>query len=52
MTQDFYKQRLIDRGIDVITPDAADIDIVNDIIFHELCVGNIGKNPPENSGSH
>ena len=41
MTQDFYKQRLIDRGIDVITPDAADIDIVNDIIFHELCVGNI-----------
>ena len=41
MTQDFYKQRLIDRGIDVITPDAADIDIVTDIIFHELCVGNI-----------
>ena len=35
MTQDFYKQRLIDRDIDVITPDAADIDTVNDIIREE-----------------
>lgn len=41
MTQDFYKQKLIDRGIDVITPKEADIDIINDIIFHELCVGKI-----------
>lgn len=41
MTQDFYKQKLIDRGIDVITPQEADIDIINDIIFHELCVGKI-----------
>lgn len=41
MTQDFYKQILIDRGIDVIIPDAEDVDVVNDIIFHELCVGEI-----------
>lgn len=41
MTQDFYKQILIDRGIDVVIPDAADVDIVNDVIFHELCVGKI-----------
>lgn len=41
MTQEFYKQKLIDRGIDVIIPDDADIDIVNDIIFHELCLGKI-----------
>lgn len=41
MTQEFYKQKLIDRGIDVIIPDEADIDVVNDIIFHELCVGQI-----------
>lgn len=41
MTQEFYKQRLIDRGIDVIIPDEPDINTVNDIIFHELCVGEI-----------
>lgn len=39
MTQDFYKQILIDRGIDVVIPDEPDIGLVNDVIFHELCVG-------------
>lgn len=41
MTQNFYKQRLIDRGMEVIIPNHTDIDIVNDIIFHELCLGKI-----------
>ena len=41
MTQEFYKQKLIDRGVDVLIPDEADIDAVNSIIFHELCVGEI-----------
>ena len=41
MTQEFYKQRLIDRGIEVMIPDLEDIDSVNDIIFHELCIGKI-----------
>ena len=41
MTQDFYKQVLMGRGIDVVIPDEADIDVVNDVIFHELCVGEI-----------
>ena len=41
MTEDFYKQILIDRGIDVVIPGAADIDVVNDVIFHELCVGEL-----------
>lgn len=41
MTQEFYKSRLTDRGIQVVIPDAADIDLVNDIIFHELCVGQV-----------
>ena len=41
MTQDFYKQILIDKGIDVVIPDMADVDIVNDVIFHELCMGEI-----------
>ena len=41
MIEDFYKQILIDRGIDVVIPEAADIDVVNDVIFHELCVGEL-----------
>lgn len=41
MTQDFYKQRLIDKGIDVVIPDGEQIEAVNDIIFRELCVGQI-----------
>lgn len=41
MTQEFYKQKLIDRGIDVLIPDEPDIEVVNSIIFHELCVGKI-----------
>lgn len=41
MTEDFYKQRLIDKGIEVLVPNKEDIEIINDIIFHELCVGKI-----------
>ncbi len=41
MTQDFYKKRLTDRGIDVLIPDENDIEAVNSFIFNELCVGEI-----------
>lgn len=41
MTQDFYKQKLVDRNFSVIIPDNDDIEMINDIIFHELCVGEI-----------
>ena len=41
MTQDFYKRVLIDRGIDVVIPDESDIDVINNIIFHELCMGEV-----------
>lgn len=41
MTQDFYKQRLVDNGIEVVVPEAGDIDIVNHIIYNELCRGEI-----------
>lgn len=43
MKQDFYKNRLSDRGIDVIIPDDVDVDIVNRIIFEELCVGKVNE---------
>lgn len=41
MTEDFYRQKLIDRGFDVIIPENEDIELINNIIFHELCVGEI-----------
>ena len=43
MTQDFYKNRLTGRGIEVLIPDAADVDVINTIIFEELCVGKINE---------
>lgn len=41
MTQDFYRQKLRDRGLEVLIPDEADVALVNDVIFHELCVGTV-----------
>ncbi|USD64040.1 aspartate/glutamate racemase family protein [Vibrio sp. SCSIO 43136] len=42
MEQDFYKQRLIDRfGIDVVVPTADDQTLVHDVIYQELCQGEI-----------
>lgn len=41
MTQDFYKKKLIDRGIEVIIPAEQDIEIVNSVIYDELCLGVI-----------
>ena len=43
MTQDFYKKRLTDRGIDVLIPEQGDIETVNNIIFSELCLGKIKR---------
>lgn len=42
MEQDFYKGRLTDHyGLQVITPNAADRKIVHDVIYQELCLGDI-----------
>jgi len=41
MTQDFYKKRLVSRGFEVVIPDENDVEIINRIIFDELCVGMI-----------
>lgn len=41
MTQDFYKKKLVDASIEVLIPDATDVEIVNDIIYQELCLGVI-----------
>lgn len=41
MTQDFYKAKLVDAGIEVLVPDEADMETVNDVIYQELCLGEI-----------
>ena len=41
MTQDFYKAKLTEAGIEVVTPEGEDIETVNSIIYHELCLGEI-----------
>lgn len=41
MTQDFYKSRVTSKGIDVIVPTEEDIEIINNIIYNELCLGII-----------
>lgn len=41
MTQDFYKDKLTDRGIQVLVPDGPDIETVNRVIYDELCQGII-----------
>lgn len=48
MQQDFYKQILIDNGIEVVIPNSKDIEIVNSVIFNELCLGKIKRNQKRN----
>ena len=47
MTQDFYKDRLIEKNIDVLIPDERNIELVNDVIYKELCLGKIVKTSKE-----
>ncbi len=41
MLQNFYKSKLIEMGIDVVIPEDEDIEIINNIIYDELCLGKI-----------
>lgn len=41
MEQEFYKSRIESKGINVIVPDMEEREIVNKIIFDELCLGKI-----------
>ncbi|HFT5241112.1 TPA: aspartate/glutamate racemase family protein [Yersinia enterocolitica] len=44
MEQDFYRGRLTEKhDIEVITPDSADREIINRIIYEELCLGVINE---------
>ncbi|MEK4300282.1 aspartate/glutamate racemase family protein [Oceanobacillus sp. FSL W8-0428] len=41
MEQDFYKARIKSNGINILIPDDTEREIINKIIFEELCLGNI-----------
>lgn len=47
MLQDFYKHKLMEEDIQVLIPDEADVETVNDIIYHELCLGVISRESKE-----
>ena len=47
MTQDFYKNILLEAGIQVLIPDEKGVETVNDVIYHELCLGNIRRESKE-----
>ena len=47
MTQDFYKRRLIEGGVEVLVPNADEMEAVNEIIFDELCLGKISSRSKE-----
>lgn len=44
MTKPFYKDKLKEFGINVILPDDEQQNIINDIIYNELCIGVINEN--------
>lgn len=44
MTQDFYKEKLLEVGIEVLIPCEKDIEKINSVIFNELCHGAIENN--------
>ena len=43
MEQDFYKQRLVEGGLEVLVPPPADRREINRVIFEELCRGVISQ---------
>ena len=41
MEQDFYKERLIQSGLKVLIPETPQRELINRVIFDELCLGTI-----------
>ena len=41
MTQEFYKEKLLEAGLEVVIPDQAGVEEVNRIIYDERCLGQI-----------
>lgn len=47
MTQKFYKEKIMKEGIEVLIPSEADVELVNHIIYEELCMGIINNQSKE-----
>ena len=48
MEHDFYKGRLVNKhGLDVITPDSKDREMVHNVIYDELCLGVVKETSQE-----
>ena len=47
MTQDFYKSKLIEAGLNVIVPNDTDAETINSVIYEELCLGEIRSESKE-----
>lgn len=47
MKQEFYKEKLIAAGIDVLIPNDKDVEFVNHVIYDELCLGVISQESKE-----
>ncbi len=43
MQQDFYKSKLLERGLQVLVPEAEDMEFINSVIYKELCMGIISE---------
>ncbi|MEN1935923.1 aspartate/glutamate racemase family protein [Paenibacillus sp. 102] len=43
MEQDFYKSRIEEKGMKVMIPNETDREIVNRIIYNELCLGKVNQ---------
>jgi len=43
MQEDFYKQILIEEGLEVVIPNDQDAEIVHKIIYDELCLGDVNS---------
>ncbi|CAE7437621.1 ygeA [Symbiodinium pilosum] len=39
MTQDFYRGKLLDAGLEVVVPNEEDRETIHNVIFNELCKG-------------
>lgn len=43
LTQNFYKERLVAKGLDVLIPEPEQIERVNAVIYDELCLGIVSE---------
>lgn len=44
MTETFYRQRLVDHGVDLLPPDMANVEALHTIIYDELMIGKHTRN--------